>query len=81
MNSINYVFQTICIGVIQTGDTVNPRNPGYILQRQTLGLFLGSFFYTILEIYINEEPMQKMGSPSFIFWSGGPLKLSCLEPV
>ena len=74
---------------------VNPRGPGYILQRQTLGggmipyppyeqrlsAFFGQFFYAILEIYINEEPMQKMGSPSFIFWSGGPLKLSCLEPV
>ena len=44
-------------------------------------LFLGSFFYTILEIYINEEPMQKIGSPAFIFWSGGPLELSYLEPV
>ena len=42
---------------------------------------LGQFFYTILEIYINEEPMQKIGSPAFIFWLGGPLELSYLEPV
>ena len=71
---------------------LNPRNPGYILQRQTLGWIpppinnnfqavLGLFFYIILEIYINKEPMQKIGSPAFIFWSGGPLELSYLEPV
>ena len=24
--------------------------------------------------------MQKIGSPAFIFWSGGPLELSCFEP-
>ena len=41
----------------------------------------GQFFHTILEIYINEEPMQKIGSPAFIFWSGGLLELSYLEPV
>ena len=46
----------------------NPRNTGYILQHQTLGwggfqppyeqrlpAVLGILFYTILEIYINEE--------------------------
>ena len=42
---------------------------------------LGHFFYIILEIYINKEPMQKIGSPAFIFWSGGPLELSYFEPV
>ena len=25
--------------------------------------------------------MQKIGSPAFIFWSGGPLQLLYLEPV
>ena len=77
-------------------NTLNPRNPGYILQRQTLGrggvdstppinndfqAVLGHSFYIILEIYINKEPMQKIGSPAFIFWSGGPLELSYFEPV
>ena len=38
-------------------------------------------FYMILEIYINKENIEKIGSPAFIFWSGGPLKLSYLEPV
>ena len=42
---------------------------------------LGHFFYIILEIYINKEPMQKIGSPAFIFWSGGPLELSYFEAV
>ena len=45
------------------------------------GAVFGYFFKTILEIHINEEPMQKIGSPAFIFWSGGPLELSYLEPV
>ena len=30
-------------------------------------LFSGSFFYTIIEIYINEEAMQKIGFLAFIF--------------
>ena len=32
--------------------------------------------FIYFEIYINEEPMQKIGSPAFIFWSGTPLELS-----
>ena len=57
--------------------------PG-ILNPRNLGCFwavFGHFFCTILEIYINEEPMQKIGFPAFIFWSGGPLELSYLELV
>ena len=51
------------------------------LYEQHLPAVLGHFFYTILEIYINKEPMQKIGSPAFIFWSGGPLELSYFEAV
>ena len=64
---------------------VNPRGPGYILQRQTLGgegfphpykqrlpdCFGAVFFIqSLIEIYITEEPMQNIGSPAFIFWPG-----------
>ena len=59
-----------------------PRNPGCLKQQTLKTAFravVGHFFYSFLEIYINEEPVQKIGSPVFIFWSGGPLELSYLE--
>ena len=37
-------------------------------------LFWSSFFYTTLEIYINEDPMQKIGSVAFKFWMWWPPK-------
>ena len=38
------------------------------------GFFFDFFFDTILETYINEEPMQRIGSLAFKFWMWWPPK-------
>ena len=38
--------------------------------KQHLSCCFGAVFHTILEMYINEKAMQKIGSPAFMFCPG-----------
>ena len=89
----SYIFSGACAHLALTFDYFRLKIPNWGKHRltlETLVIFCNDrpfraifeqFFFTILEIYISKEPMQKIGSPAFICWSGGPLELSYFEPV
>ena len=72
----------------QENQYINPRKAGSLKRHQRLGggadsappwilpfgFFFDIFFDTILETYINEEPMQRIGSLAFKFWMWWPPK-------